>query len=110
LYFAISGDKNEDINQGFKHIITHEQFYNENVYKWLPSDFYSTNNSNLTFKTAIDKMANDMKLLGFAIEKQSQHMIALAHKMDTAFNDDYIVSFKLKRVSIRQTKLNNYHY
>jgi hypothetical protein len=35
LYFAIRGDKNEDINQGFQHIITNEQFYNENVYKWL---------------------------------------------------------------------------
>jgi hypothetical protein len=33
LYFAISGDKNEDINQCFKYIITNEQFYNENIYK-----------------------------------------------------------------------------
>jgi hypothetical protein len=29
LYFAISGDKNEGINQGFKQIITDDQFYNE---------------------------------------------------------------------------------
>jgi hypothetical protein len=49
LYFAISGSKNEDINQGFKHIITDEQFYNENVYKCLPNDFDSSDNSNPTF-------------------------------------------------------------
>jgi hypothetical protein len=40
LYFAISGDKNEYINQGLKNIVTNERFYNENVYKWLSSDFY----------------------------------------------------------------------
>jgi hypothetical protein len=50
-------------------------------------------------------MANDKKLLGFAIEKQSQQIIDLAPKMYTAFNSDSIVSFKLKGVSIRQIKL-----
>jgi hypothetical protein len=39
LYFAISGDKNEDINQEFKHIISNEKCYNEKVSKWLPCDF-----------------------------------------------------------------------
>jgi hypothetical protein len=68
LYFAISGSKNEDINQGFKHIITDEKFYNENIDKWLPSDFDSSDNSNHTFEIAIEKMGFDKKLLGYAIE------------------------------------------
>jgi hypothetical protein len=110
LYFAISGENNDGINQGFKHIITDEKFYNENVYKWLPSDFYSSDNSNPTFETAIERMGFDKKLLGYAIEKQSQHMIALAPKMYRAFNDNSTISLKLKGVSIKQTNLNNYHY
>jgi hypothetical protein len=109
LYFAISGEKNEDINQRFKHIFTDEKFYNENVYKWLPSDFYSSDNSNPTFETSIEKMDFDKTLLGYAIEKQSQHMIALASKMYTAFNDNSTVSLKLKAVSSKKTNLNNYH-
>jgi hypothetical protein len=56
LYFTINGKPDEEINQGFKHIITDEKFYNENVYKWLPSEFCSKDNSNPTFETAIDKM------------------------------------------------------
>jgi hypothetical protein len=55
-------------------------------------------------------MLNDQKLLSFAIEKQSQHMIDLTPKMDTTFHDDSIVSLILKGVSIKQTNLNNYHY
>jgi hypothetical protein len=55
-------------------------------------------------------MSFDKKLLGYAIEKQSQHMIALAPKMYIAFNDESIVSLTLKEVSIKQTNLNNYHY
>jgi hypothetical protein len=32
MYFDITGDKNEDINQGFKYIITNDQIYHENFY------------------------------------------------------------------------------
>jgi hypothetical protein len=37
-------------------------------------------------------MGFDKKLLGYAIEKQSQHIIFLAPKMYTALNDHFIVS------------------
>jgi hypothetical protein len=33
LYYAISGNPDEDCHQGFKHVIKDEVFYNENVYK-----------------------------------------------------------------------------
>jgi predicted transcriptional regulator len=55
-------------------------------------------------------MGFEKKLLGYAIEKQSQHMIDLSPKMYTAFNDNSTVSLKLKGVSIKQNNLNNYHY
>jgi hypothetical protein len=110
LYFAISGHKDEGINQGFKHIITDEKFYNENIYKWLPSDFYSSDNSNPVFDNAIDKMKNDKKLLGFDSEKTSECMIALAPKMYITFNPYKIQSLKMKGLSIKQTDINNYHY
>jgi hypothetical protein len=55
-------------------------------------------------------MGFDKKLLGYAIEKQSQHMITLAPKIYTAVNDDSTVSLKLKGVSIKQTNINNIHY
>jgi hypothetical protein len=112
LYFAISGNlvDKDGVNQGFKNIITDEKFYNENVYKWLPSDFYSSNNTNPKFNDVVEKMSFDNKLLGFAIERKSQHMIALAPKMDTAFNDISTLSLKLKGVSLKQANLNSFHY
>jgi hypothetical protein len=71
IFFVISGKGNEGINQGFKHIITDEKCYNENVDKWLQNDFYSSDNSNHKFTTDIEEMCFDKKLLGYAIENQS---------------------------------------
>jgi hypothetical protein len=80
------------------------------VYKWLPSDFYSSNSTNPKFDDVIEKMSFDKKLLGFAIEKQSQHMIALSPKMYTAFNDSSTLRLKLKGVSLKQANLKSFHY
>jgi hypothetical protein len=68
LFFALSGVANRGINQGFKNIISEEKFYNENVYKWLPNDFYSSDNFNLPFETNIEKMGFDKKLLGMLLK------------------------------------------
>jgi hypothetical protein len=35
LYYAISGNPDEDFHQAFKHVIKDEDFYKENVYKWF---------------------------------------------------------------------------
>jgi hypothetical protein len=45
-------------------------------------------------------MGFDKKLLGYAIEKQSQHMIALALKIYIVFNDNSTVSLNIKGVCI----------
>jgi hypothetical protein len=71
----------------------------------LSSDLYSINNSNPTSKIEIEKMITDKKIFGFAIEKQSQDMIALAPQMYTAFNDYSIVD--LKRKGLALSKLNS---
>jgi hypothetical protein len=86
MYFAIAGDCNEDNKQGFKHVIIDEKFYNDNVYKFFPSNFYSTNNSNPKFKTGLEKKEFDKKLGGVELEKQCDAMIALAPKMYSCLN------------------------
>jgi hypothetical protein len=56
IYWAVSGSENDNYEQGFKHVIKDHDFYNAN---------------NIAF---------DKKLLGLAIEKQCENMIALAPK------------------------------
>jgi hypothetical protein len=85
MYWAISGNENENYEQGFKYVIKDEKFYNENVYKFLPSDFYSTNNSNPTFINKLDKNIFDKKLGGLATEKQCESIIALAPKVYSCY-------------------------
>jgi hypothetical protein len=105
-YWAVAGDPNDDYKQGFKHVITEHEFYNKHVYDWFPSDFWSSDNSNPTFETPLEKMQFDKKLLGLAIEKQALNMIALGPKCYTLFNDP-VKPFarKVKGVSIRQNPL-----
>jgi hypothetical protein len=105
-YWAVAGDPNDNFKQGFKHVITNHEFYNQHVYEWFPSDFYSSDNSNPTFKTPLEQMRFDKKLLGLAIEKQALNMIALGPKCYTLFNDP-VKPFarKVKGVSIKQNPL-----
>jgi hypothetical protein len=58
--------------KGFKHVIKDHDFYNANIYKYTPSNFYSSDNSNPTFNNETERMGFDKKLLGLAIEKQSK--------------------------------------
>jgi hypothetical protein len=71
---------------------------------WFPNNFYSSTKSNPIYIIAIEKMVNDKKIHCFAIEKSSQHMIALASQIYTAFNDDSIVNLKFTNVCFKQTK------
>jgi DNA polymerase elongation subunit (family B) len=104
MYFAISGNSEEDNNQGFKHIISDENFYNNNVYKFLPSNFYSTTQKP-TFQTKLDKQLFDKKLGGLEIEKHCDSMIALAPKMYSCINDkNKPVEIRVKGVSTKVQK------
>jgi hypothetical protein len=90
LYWAVAGKITEapevHRKQGFRYVIKDEKFYNENVYKWSPSDTYSTDNSNPKFETKLDKKKFDKKLGGVAMENEKDCMIALCPKMYCNFN------------------------
>jgi hypothetical protein len=80
MYLAVSGSESDNYEQQFKHVIKDHNFYNNNIYKFIPSNFYSSNNSNPIFENTMEKMKFDKKLLGLAIEKQCENMLALAPK------------------------------
>jgi hypothetical protein len=104
MYWAVSGSKSEDYQQGFKHVIKYHKFYNENIYKFTPSSFYSSNNSKPTFNSKIQKIQFDKKLLGLAIEKQCENMIALAPKTYSCSVNDKTTVTKCKGYN-KQEKL-----
>jgi hypothetical protein len=80
MCWAVAGSENENYEQQFKHVIKDHEFYNNNIYKFTPSSFYSSNNSNPTFNSEMEKMKFDKKLLELATEKQCENMLALAPK------------------------------
>jgi hypothetical protein len=70
LYYAISGNPDEDCYQGFKHVIEDEEFYNKNVYKWI---------SNPTLPKE-EQTRDKKKLQGVNFEKEVYIMFAIAPK------------------------------
>jgi hypothetical protein len=107
MYWAVSGNPDEDNKQGFKYVIKDEKFYNENVYKWFPGNFYSSDNSNPTFKTKLEETQFEKKLLGLAIEKCCDDMIALAPKVYTCKNKD---KYTNKGKGVVKSKLDNLRF
>ncbi len=77
-YFAISGNKDETPSQLFNNIIKDESFWCKHVYKFFPNP-------------QLHDIADEKKLLGCAIEKVGDHMIALAPKCYTIWNNDETV-------------------
>jgi hypothetical protein len=63
---AVAGNPNDDCHQGFKYVIKNKEYYDKNVYKWLPDP-----------NKDID---DEKKLLGAAIEKEGYLMIAIIPK------------------------------
>jgi hypothetical protein len=66
IYWAVVGDSEDGIHQGFKHVITDEEFYEENIYTWLPD-----------LKKGYGEQK---KMLGFCIENEGSEMIVLGPK------------------------------
>ncbi len=114
-YWAVSGDSSDDNTQAFKHVIKDYQFYNENIFKFAPSDFFCSDESKrpvLSSKAEIK--AHEKKLLGLAIEKQGDNMVALCPKCYTSWNEtDGVIqtkAIKCKGVSIKQNPLSHLDY
>jgi hypothetical protein len=110
MFLWVAGNPKDGYLQEFKNVILDEKFYNENVYKWLPSTFYSTYGSNQKFQSKIEQKMFDKKFGGFAFEKSSECLIALAPKVYYYFNLDEVEKinekqYKVKGVCKRQNPL-----
>jgi hypothetical protein len=105
MYWAISGNPNEGIDQDLKYVIKDKDFYDEHVYDYFPGNFYSTNNSNPKFDDNFQELCFEKKILGAAIEKRCESMIALAPKMYTCFNGDNTIKLACKGYG-REASLN----
>jgi hypothetical protein len=90
VYFAVSGNPNEDYKQKFQYVIKDQDYYDQHIYDWLPNP---------------DKDIYDhKKLLVFAIEKEDENCVALAPKCYCLFPNSNIT--KSKGVS----KVNKYDH
>ena len=112
-YWAVAGDLYDSDKQGFKYVINDEQFYNENVFKWLPYDFFCTDEKyRPQFNTDKERMSHEKKLLGCAIEKQGLNIVALGPKCYTTWgtteNNEKQISLKVKGVNKNTNKHLNY--
>jgi hypothetical protein len=76
-YFAVAGDPNKDLKkQLFSEVIKDQKFYDEHAYKFLPNP--SIQDSKEISK--YNKIADEKKLGGCAIEKVYANLIALGAK------------------------------
>jgi hypothetical protein len=108
MYFAVAGNMIEDNAQGFKHVIKDEKFYNDNIYEFAPSSFYSTGDKP-TFASKLEQKQFDKKLLGLEIEKQCDNMIALAPKMYSCSNGTVSIISKCKGYRNNKLKFDDYN-
>ena len=145
MYWAVAGCPNDDNKQDFKHVVIDKEFYDANVFKFMPYDTFCFNpESRPTIQSMIDDLLNvctlasqksllkclggvdlkdlrailslpeneafvkkshEKKLLGLAIEKQGDNMIALGPKCYTSWNNDNkTLSLKMKGVQKNQNK------
>ncbi|KAI5548200.1 DNA/RNA polymerase superfamily [Trichomonas vaginalis G3] len=110
-YWAIAGDPNLPNTQAFQAIVTDKKFYDKNIYKFAPFDFFCFNEKfKPKLKNKAEEKAHEKRLLGLAIEKQGDNMVALCPKCYTSFNgsidgsDFKKIAQKMKGVSLRQNK------
>jgi hypothetical protein len=87
MYWAISGNPDEDIHQGFKYVIKDIDFYNNNVFKWFPDPTKG--------------LEDEKKLLGLCVEKEGSEMIALGPKCYTLKTEKQNI-LKVKGVTLKQ--------
>jgi hypothetical protein len=89
MYWAISGCSREGNTQGLKHVVIDKEFYDKHVFKFLPHDTFCFDESNRPkLDSKFEQKAHEKKLLGLAIEKEGDNMIALSPKCYTTWNND----------------------
>ena len=93
MYYAVAGNPNEPPTQLFNNIIKNRSFWDQHVYKFFPNPDLHT-------------IADEKKLLGCAIEKIGENMIALAPKCYTIWdNNAQTKALKLKGVSLKKNTI-----
>ena len=71
----------------------------------MPHDTFCFDESKCPkFETTLETKLFDKKLLGLAIEKQGENMIALCPKCYTCWSDDVNPTLKCKGVSLKQNR------
>jgi hypothetical protein len=63
MYWVVSGSEDDNYEQGSKHVIKNPTLYNDNINKYTPSNFYSSNSSNPTFNSETERMEFNKKFL-----------------------------------------------
>ena len=97
-YFSVAGDMNDSIDQGFKHVIKNEKFFNNNYFKFMPNP-------------SINDIYDSKKLLGACVEKVGECQIALCPKCYSLFNKNGLTkSLKLKGVSLKKNNIKSSDY
>lgn len=86
-YWDVEGDVNDDNTQCFEHVIKDHDFYDKYIYEFATSDFFSDGSYRPTFKSNLEQMRFDKKLLGLSVEKQGDNMVPLSPKCYTTFTD-----------------------
>ncbi len=110
-----SGVKDLHLKHAYIYYFDHD-FYNEHIFKFAPYDFYCSDESKRpVLNTKAERKAHEKKLLGLAIEKQGDNMIALCPKCYTSWNEDEngvikVKATKCKGVSIKQNPLKHTDY
>ncbi|KAI5504563.1 DNA/RNA polymerases family [Trichomonas vaginalis G3] len=75
-YWAIAGDPNLPNTQAFQAIVTDKQFYDKNIFKFAPFDFFCFDEKfKPKLKNKAEEKAHEKKLLGLAIEKQGDNRL-----------------------------------
>jgi len=119
MYFAIAGNPNEPDTRALKGIITDRNFYNNNIFKFVPSNLFVGDETRcpvLATPRAIE--AHEKKLLGLAVEKQGDNMIALCAKcysgcngsVEDAVNRTTVKAIKCKDANTEQNPMTSKHY
>jgi hypothetical protein len=93
MYYAISGDPNEDYNQGFKHVVLDKEYYDKHVFKFLPFDtFCFQESSRPTISTMTNELLESLNLAS---------MLSLVKSLGT---DDDLKILNERIVNLKRTE------
>jgi len=110
MYWAVAGDPSLPNTQTFQAIITDKAFYDEHVFKFAPYNFYVGDETKRPIVTTpAERKAHEKKLMGLAIEKQGDNMVALSPKCYTCFNEE-TKAVRCKGLNTKQNKLSHQDY